>query len=73
MCVDYATLRMTHTELVKQIKTVVAQCATQAEAAEKLGVSAQYLGDVLAKRRAPGPKMLKRLKVRKVVGYEAKK
>lgn len=64
---------MTKAQILHRIRVIVLACKTQADAAKKLGVSAQYLGDVLANRREPGKKILKRLKIKKVVGYEAAK
>lgn len=43
---------------------------TQAEVAVKLGVTTQYLSDILHNRREPGPTVLKALKLRKVVLYQ---
>jgi len=42
----------------------------QAEAAKALGVSSQYLTDVLTGNRQPGPKILKALNLRRVFRYE---
>ncbi len=43
---------------------------SQEAAAKWLGVSGAYLCDVMNKRRAPGPKLLKRLGIRRKVMYE---
>jgi hypothetical protein len=42
---------------------------TDSALAKQLGLSAQYLCDVLLGRREPGPKMLKALGLRKEVRY----
>lgn len=44
--------------------------STKQETAKRLGVSPQYLSDIIAKRREPGPKILKALGYTKVVAYE---
>jgi transcriptional regulator with XRE-family HTH domain len=43
------------------------------EAAADLGVSSQYLSDVLHGRREPGPKILNALGLERVVTYRKKK
>jgi transcriptional regulator with XRE-family HTH domain len=43
---------------------------TQAEVAVELGVTTQYLSDILHNRREPGPTVLKALGLRKVVLYQ---
>lgn len=44
--------------------------STMKELARRIGVSPQYLSDIIAKRREPGPKILKALGYTKVVAYE---
>jgi len=46
------------------------QSDTQSNVAEQLGISAQYLSDVLHKRRAPGKKILAALGLKRSVVYE---
>lgn len=43
---------------------------SQKELAAKLGVTAQYVSDVLNGRREPGESILKPLGLRKVINYE---
>lgn len=43
---------------------------SQVSLAQELGVSPSALSDVLARRRDPGPKLLKAMKLRKRVIYE---
>lgn len=43
---------------------------TKQDVAAELGISPQYLGDILAGRRSPGEKALRRLGLRRVVLYE---
>lgn len=57
-------------ELVALLEAEVKQSESQKETAKKLGVSAQYLGDVLSSKREPGKKILDALKLRKVIKYE---
>lgn len=55
-------------ELVKRT-----QSRSQAEVANELGVSAQYLHDVLKLRRAPGKKILAALGLEKLITYRRRK
>lgn len=41
----------------------------QKAAAKRLGISPQYLNDIIRKRREPGDKVLKALKLKKVISY----
>ncbi len=47
--------------------------ATQKQVAENLGVSQQYLCDLLQERRKPGDKILAALGLEKVVTYRRKR
>ena len=49
----------------------IAGCDTQQEWAIKNGISPQYLSDFMVGRKAPGPKILAALMLRRVVTYEA--
>ena len=40
------------------------------EFAESLGLSGAYLGDIYAKKREPGPKVLRAIKVKRHIMYE---
>jgi transcriptional regulator with XRE-family HTH domain len=46
---------------------------SQAEMAEKIGVSPQYLSDVLNEKRGPGDKILAYLGLEKVITYRKRK
>lgn len=46
---------------------------SQSEMARKIGVSPQYLHDVLNERRGPGDKILTYLGIEKVVTYRKRK
>ena len=48
----------------------IRDCGTQYQFATKHKLSPQYVSDVLNRRRAPGPSLLKALKIRKVITYE---
>ena len=55
------------------VRRAVASHGTERAAALHLGVSPQYLNDVLHARRQPGPKLLKALGMEKVVTYKSRK
>lgn len=57
--------------LLERIRIVVAGAGNQKAAAKRLGVSEQYLCDVLKGRREPGKKLLNALGYRRVVVYES--
>jgi DNA-binding XRE family transcriptional regulator len=44
--------------------------STQAEVAKNLGISTQYLNDVIKERRLPGKKILAALGLTKTVSYQ---
>lgn len=52
------------------LRRVIQEEGTQKKAAARLGVSQQYISDLLKNRRQPGTKILRRLGLRKVVSYE---
>lgn len=56
--------------LLEVIAACVKAAGEQRLAAKQLGVSPQYLCDVLKRRREPGSKLLKALGYRRVVIYE---
>ncbi len=45
-------------ELIKHIESLVYMAGGQKAAARSMGISPQYLNDVLQGRRSPGPKLL---------------
>lgn len=57
-------------ELIARMQREVAKAGSQKAYASVLGISEQYLCDILRGRRELGEKVLKALKVRKVVLYE---
>lgn len=57
-------------ELISLLEVEVEQTGSRKEAAAKLSVSAQYLGDVLNRKREPGKKILDALRLRKITRYE---
>lgn len=52
------------------LKRRVNETGSQKKVAKQLGISAQYLGDILQGRREPGEKVLKTLKLKRVVLYQ---
>jgi hypothetical protein len=56
--------------LRERIRLVVAAAGSQDVSAKRLGISPQYLCDVLKGRREPGTKLLDALGYRRVVMYE---
>ncbi len=60
---------MTKTELLQYIQRLVDEAGSQKDLAEKLGVSAAYLSDVLQGKREPAGKLLDALGVERVVTY----
>lgn len=58
--------------VIKRIEQVVAEHETQKAAAQFLGVSQQYLTDVLKGRRYPGKKILDKLGLESSVVYTPK-
>jgi transcriptional regulator with XRE-family HTH domain len=43
---------------------------SRAQAAKALGISPQYLSDIITRRRRPGPSVLRALRIRRVDRYE---
>ena len=58
-------------DVMNRIKNIVAEQGSQKSAAEKLGISLQYLNDYLGGRRYAGAKILSALELRRVVFYES--
>lgn len=65
----YAVKRMDQTTIVERLRKRCARSSQTAVAAE-LGVSKQYLCDVLAGRREPGPAVLNGLGLVRKVTYQ---
>lgn len=62
---------MTDAQVKRVLQQRIKQAGDQRAAALRLGVSPSYLGDVLRGRRAPGPKILEALGLRRRrLGYE---
>lgn len=59
---------MTRNELIAMLLEMKGD-GKQIDLAAKLGVTPQYLGDVLAGKREPGEKILKTLRLERVVSY----
>lgn len=58
--------------VIKKIEQIIEERGTQKAAAEFLGVSQQYLTDLLKGRRDPGKKILDRLGLESSVVYTPK-
>ena len=61
--------------MLNPVELLRQRCAGKAKSAvaEEMQVSPQYLSDVLAERREPGPKMLDALGLERVVTYRRKR
>lgn len=58
-------------DIINIISSLVKEKVTQKATAEHLGISEQYLGDILAGRRSPGDKALQKLGfVRQIVYFK---
>ncbi len=55
--------------LIDDLNQRISLYGTQKATAEVLGVSAQYLGDVLTNKRAPGKKLLKAMGYKRIITY----
>lgn len=62
---------LTESDLFWKITGMVKECGSQKAAAEKLGISLQYLNDYLSGRRNAGAKILAAMELRRVVMYES--
>jgi transcriptional regulator with XRE-family HTH domain len=63
---------MNRDTVIKKIERIIEERGTQRAAAEFLGVSPQYLTDLLKGRRDPGVKILSKLGLQSRVIYESK-
>ena len=59
-------------DVVSLLELQIACCNTQADAAKMIGISPQYLHDVLNHHRSPGKKILDWLGLEKEVVYQEK-
>ena len=64
------TQTMTHEEILGRLRQQARVYGSQNNAARELGVSVQYLAEVLQGRRPIGPTLLQALGIRKVITYE---
>ena len=58
---------MEEKEILNRLRAKVSQYSSTSEAAKEMGMSVQYLSDVLNKKRHPGEKILPGLGLRRVV------
>ena len=68
-----ATDRLTVAALHDELNRMVGEAGSQNRLAEELGISSQYLNDVLWKRRQPGKKLLDALGLQRVIYFMRKK
>lgn len=61
--------RITLDEMIGKIRELSAITGSQLSLAERMGVSAQFLSDIVTGRRLPGPKIFDFFGVEKVVEY----
>jgi hypothetical protein len=64
--------QLTQTEVVALLRQRCQQVGSQKNFADANSISAQYVTDVLNRRREPGGAILDALGLRKVVSYKAK-
>jgi DNA-binding transcriptional regulator YdaS (Cro superfamily) len=62
---------ITEQQVVSQLRAAASAAGSQRAYAESIGVSEAYLSDVLAGRRAPGPKVLAALGLEAVILYQS--
>ena len=62
-------MRISSREVLDRIAARIRVAGSQKAAAAALGISAQYLTDILNGRREPGPKMLKALGLERISSY----
>jgi len=62
--------RLTLPDILNLLRREAEKEGSQKELAARLGVTAQYVSDVLNERREPGESILKPLGLRKVISYE---
>lgn len=63
---------MTKDALLNQLERMKEKHQTKVRLAVKLGVSAQYLNDVMAGKREPGDLLLKGMGLERVVSYRTR-
>ena len=63
---------MTRESVIRKLRQLIAEKGTAKAAAQFLGVSSQYLSDVLKGRRDPGDKILSSMGLQSRVVYEVK-
>jgi hypothetical protein len=56
--------------VVERLRKFAANFGTRAKAAKAIGISPQYLSDIILRRRRPGPSVLRALGIRRVDRYE---
>lgn len=64
------TVLIDRAQLLALLGDLARDCGTRAELARRLGVSGQFIGDVLAGKKKPGAKLLHALGAKAVTMYE---
>ena len=64
--------QVTPCDLRRKLLNLCVKCGSQRRAASELGISAQYLNDVLHGKREPGDKLLMAIGLQKIVRYIAR-
>jgi len=64
--------QLTYDELVTLLRRRIKECGSQKDFAAMAGISAQYVSDVLHRRREPGQAILDALELQRVVTYREK-
>jgi len=58
-----------HAAVLRRLRDYVKACGNGAAAARAMGISPQYLSDIMSKRRDPSDKVCRRLGLRREVVY----
>lgn len=64
---------MTKQDLLKRLRARLHSYPNQKTAAAALNITPQYLADIIAGRREPGPKLLTALGLRRAITYTEEK
>lgn len=64
---------MTEEEVREDLRLALQVWKSQRQYAASIGVSEQYIADILKGRRSPGPAVLSALGLKKIVTYEREK
>lgn len=62
---------LTIENVIDRLRREIEAAGSQRQFAQKIGVSAAYLNDVMNRKREPGDKILKAINLQKVIVYKA--